>query len=43
MDKKGVFSKSPVLGAVEIGLNNPGIENGIAGWFSLEKVEEDSE
>ena len=43
MDKKGVFSKSPVLGAVEIRLDNPGIENGIAGWFPLEKVEDDSD
>ena len=43
VDKKGVFTKSPILGAMQIHLDNPGLKNGIAGWFPLEQVDEDSE
>ena len=43
MDKKGVFAKSPVLGTVDIYLNNPGLSHGLADWFPLEDMEEDSD
>jgi len=43
IDKKGVFTKSPVFGSVEIQLDNPGIKNGLAGWFPLEPTDEDSD
>merc|ERR1719192_2273934 len=43
VDKKGVFTKSPLLGAVEIRLDNPGIKNGLAGWFPLQMEDESSE
>ena len=43
VDKKGVFTKSPILGAMQIHLDNPGLKNGIAGWFPLEQVDEESE
>merc|ERR550532_1673046 len=43
VDRKGVFSKSPVLGTTTISLDNPGLRGGIADWFLLEADEEDSE
>jgi len=43
VDKKGVFTKSPILGAMQIHLDNPGLKNGIAGWFPLEQVDEESD
>ena len=43
VDKKGVFSKSPVLGSVDIQLDVPGLQTGVAGWFPLEQLEEDSD
>jgi len=43
VDRKGVFSKSPVLGTTTISLDNPGLRGGIADWFLLEAAEEDSE
>jgi len=43
VDRKGVFSKSPVLGTTTISLDNPGLRGGIADWFLLESDEEDSE
>ena len=43
VDKKGVFTKSPILGAMQIHLDNPGLKNGIAGWFPLEEVDEESD
>ena len=43
VDRKGVFSKSPVLGTTTISLDNFGLRNGIADWFHLEADDEDSE
>jgi len=43
VDRKGVFSKSPVLGTTTISLDNPGLRGGIADWFILEADDEDSE
>merc|ERR1711936_1318012 len=43
VDKKGMFNKSPLLGTVEIYLDNPGLKAGLADWYPLEKAEEDSE
>jgi len=43
VDKKGLFSKSPMLGSLEIPLDNPGLRQGLADWFPLEEAEEDSE
>merc|ERR1712203_24011 len=43
VDRKGVFSKSPVLGTTTISLDNFGLRGGIADWFLLESDEEDSE
>jgi len=43
VDKKGVFAKSPVLGTVDINLDNPGLNHGLAGWYPLEDLDEDSD
>merc|ERR1711970_433066 len=43
VDKKGVFAKSPVLGTVDINLDNPGLSHGLAGWYPLEDMDEDSD
>ena len=43
VDKKGVFSKSPVLGSVVIQLDDPGLQTGVAGWFPLDELDEDSD
>merc|ERR1712192_91173 len=43
VDRKGVFSKSPVLEKTTISLDNPGLRGGIADWFLLEADDEDSE
>eukprot|EP00092_Neocalanus_flemingeri_P064404 GFUD01078159.1.p1 GENE.GFUD01078159.1~~GFUD01078159.1.p1 ORF type:complete len:1135 (-),score=294.37 GFUD01078159.1:524-3928(-) len=43
VDKKGIFAKSPVLGTLEIDLNNPGLKHGLADWYPLEDTEEDSD
>jgi len=43
VDKKGVFSKSPVLGTVDINLDNPGLKQGLADWYPLEDLDEDSD
>merc|ERR1719320_1603456 len=43
VDKKGVFAKSPVLGTVDINLDNPGLSHGLAGWYPLEDLDEDSD
>jgi len=43
VDKKGVFTKSPVLGTVDINLDNPGLSHGLAGWYPLEDLDEDSD
>ena len=43
MDKKGVFGKSPVLGTVDFNLHNPGLSHGLADWYPLEDMEEDSD
>jgi len=42
-DKKGVFAKSPSLGACHISLDNPGLSQGIADWYPLHNDEEDSD
>ena len=43
VDKKGVFAKSPVLGTVDINLDNPGLSHGLADWYPLEDMDEDSD
>merc|ERR1711874_14335 len=43
VDKKGVFSKSPVLGSVDIQLDDPGLQTGVAGWYPLIQLDEDSD
>eukprot|EP00090_Calanus_glacialis_P017269 TRINITY_DN26933_c0_g1_i7.p1 TRINITY_DN26933_c0_g1~~TRINITY_DN26933_c0_g1_i7.p1 ORF type:complete len:1127 (+),score=330.64 TRINITY_DN26933_c0_g1_i7:171-3551(+) len=43
VDKKGVFAKSPVLGTVDIYLDNPGLSHGLADWYPLEDLDEDSD
>lgn len=43
VDKKGVFAKSPVLGSVDIHLNDPGLQTGVAGWYPLDQVDDDSD
>jgi len=43
VDRKGMFSKSPVLGSKTISLNNPGLRQGLADWFTLEDGDEDSD
>lgn len=43
LDKKGVFSKSPLMGRVTISLDDPSISQGIADWFPLEEAEDDSD
>jgi len=43
VDKKGVFSKSPVMGSITISLNNPGLRQGLADWYPLEEDDEDSD
>jgi len=43
VDKKGVFAKSPVLGTVDISLDNPGLKQGLADWYPLEDMDEDSD
>jgi len=43
VDRKGMFSKSPVLGSTTISLDNPGLRSGLANWYPLEDVDEDSD
>ena len=43
VDKKGIFNKSPLLGSLEISLDNPGVFQGLADWYPLEDLEEDSD
>jgi len=43
VDKKGMFNKSPLLGSLEISLDNPGVFQGLADWYPLEDLEEDSD
>ena len=43
VDKKGVFSKSATLGSVDIQLDDPGLQTGVAGWFPLHQLDEDSD
>lgn len=43
VDKKGVFSKSPVMGSTTISLDNPGLRQGLADWYPLEADDEDSD
>ena len=43
VDKKGVFSKSAVLGSVDIQLDDPGLQTGVAGWYPLYQLDEDSD
>jgi Ca2+-dependent lipid-binding protein len=43
VDRKGVFSKSPVLGTTTISLDNPGLKRGLADWFPLVEDDDDSD
>merc|ERR1719244_634404 len=44
IDKKGIFAgKSPVLGSLDISLDNPGLRHGLADWFPLEEATDDSD
>jgi len=43
VDKKGVFSKAPLLGTCTISLDNPGLSQGIADWYPLHHDDEDSD
>ena len=43
VDKKGVFAKSPVLGSVDIHLDDPGLQTGVAGWYPLDLQDGDED